>query len=189
MKIFQQHCDVSRETIDKLIEYEKILLMWNKKINLIGSSTEDNVWIRHFLDSAQLKDFLLDFHGAVLDVGSGAGFPGAILSILGIKKVILLEKNFKKCTFLNYVISRLGLDCIVVNNRIEDFDVEVEVIVSRAFADIEKILNLTKGIKYKKMLLLKSKSVASEFNSIDKISYKTYNCIDLTNSVIVEITK
>ena len=188
MKIFQQHYDVSRETIDRLIEYEKILLMWNKKINLIGSSTENNIWIRHFLDSAQLKS-LLNFSDSVLDVGSGAGFPGMVLSILGIKKVILLEKNFKKCTFLNYVISKLGLDCVVVNKSVEDFDEEVEVIVSRAFADVEKILDLTKNINYKKMLLLKSKNVATEFNSIDKISYKTYNCIDLTNSVIVEITK
>lgn len=186
MKIFQRHYDVSRETINKLIEYEKILLTWNKKINLIGSSTENNIWVRHFLDSAQLKDFLTD---GVLDVGSGAGFPGMVLSILGVKKVMLLEKNFKKCTFLNYVISTLGLDCVVINKDVKDLNMDVEVVVSRAFADVGKIISLTKGINHKKMLLLKSKNVESEFSRIDKISYKTYNCIDLTNSVIVEIEK
>jgi len=189
MKIFEDNCNVSRETLQKLMEYEKILLAWNKKINLISNSTGNNIWVRHFLDSAQLRSFLNNFENSIIDIGSGAGFPGLVLSIIGFKNVSLVEKNFKKCTFLNYVVSNLGLDTIVINDNIENIKLDVDVIVSRAFADVKKIMYSTKNMNYKKILLLKSKNVISEFDDIDKTSYKIYNGADLTNSVIVEIAK
>ena len=70
--------------------YYELLNEWQKKMNLVGNSTIKNSLYRHFLDSAQLYNFLKNSKGKVLDFGSGAGFPGLVLSIMGIKNVNLI---------------------------------------------------------------------------------------------------
>ena len=79
---FSRFTQVSRETIISLKIYENKLINSNKKLNLIGKSTIDNIWIRHFLDSAQVIDFIDKKNKTLIDIGSGAGFPGLILGIL-----------------------------------------------------------------------------------------------------------
>ena len=106
---FSRFSQVSRETINSLVKYENMLLEANKKLNLIGKSTINDVWFRHFLDSVQVIDFIDKNNKSLVDLGSGAGFPGLVLSIIALErkiplKVILIEKSPKKiCKGANWV--------------------------------------------------------------------------------------
>ena len=75
---FCRYTRVSRETIRSLIIYENILVKSNKSLNLIGKSTINQIWIRHFLDSYQVIDFIEENDKSLVDIGSGAGFPGIV---------------------------------------------------------------------------------------------------------------
>jgi 16S rRNA (guanine527-N7)-methyltransferase len=103
----------SKETKEKLNIYSFILKDWQKKINLVSDSTLENMWERHFLDSAQLYSLLpkQEKGSVVYDVGTGAGFPGMILAIMGRKDIVLCESSKKKCTFLEEVKKQLGMYC------------------------------------------------------------------------------
>ena len=89
--IFKKHINVSCETLDKLDIYFELLCFWQKKMNLVSNNSLQNAEIRHFLDSAQLYVFCKNLNGNLVDLGSGAGFPGAVLSILGVSKTFLIE--------------------------------------------------------------------------------------------------
>ena len=78
---FSRFSQVSRETIISLKKYENDLIIANKNLNLVGKSTIDKIWIRHFLDSAQVIDFIDKNSKTLVDLGSGAGFPGIVLAI------------------------------------------------------------------------------------------------------------
>ena len=102
---------VSRETIISLKEYENILINANTKLNLIGKSTINHIWNRHFLDSAQLIDFIDKNDKEMIDLGSGAGFPGLVVALMAKDrkiplKIKLLEKSPKKVKFLQDVIKK-----------------------------------------------------------------------------------
>ena len=117
---------VSRETITSLKKYENILIKANNTLNLIGNSTIKNIWNRHFLDSVQVIDFIEENDKILMDLGSGAGFPGLVLAITSKDrkiplKIKLVEKSPKKVKFLRDVISELSLDVEVINrNVLED---------------------------------------------------------------------
>ena len=106
---FSSFFRVSRETIKLLNKYEKMLIEKNKEVNLIGDSTIKLIWNRHFLDSFQVIDFIDKNDKTIVDVGSGAGFPGLIIAIAAKErkmplKVKLIEKSPKKSKFLESVI-------------------------------------------------------------------------------------
>ena len=90
-EIFVSQLNVSRETLDLFLLYAEILAKWQAKINLISGNTIDNVWSRHFLDSAQLYDLVPRGAKTVLDIGSGAGFPGMVLAVMGVKNITSLR--------------------------------------------------------------------------------------------------
>ena len=120
---FSSIAQVSRETIISLNEYEKLLLEANKDLNLIGKSTEKNIWTRHFLDSFQVIDFIDKNDKSLIDLGSGAGFPGLILALAAKDrkiplKVKLVEKSPKKAKFLNEIIDELNLNVEVLHLNI-----------------------------------------------------------------------
>ena len=91
----------SKEEQEKLEIYCCLIKSWQKKVNLVGASTLENMWERHVIDSAQLYHLLPPVQeGKVLyDIGSGAGFPGLVLAIMGRKALVLCEANKKKCAF------------------------------------------------------------------------------------------
>ena len=91
---FSRDISVSRETLAQLKEFVHLLLRWQKVFNLVGSSTVVDIWRRHILDSAQIYQFLTP-SGCLIDLGSGAGFPGIVLAIMGCPAVKLLEANGK----------------------------------------------------------------------------------------------
>ena len=106
---------VSRETISSLKKYEDKLINSNKTLNLVGNSTINYIWTRHFLDSVQVIDFIDKNDKSLIDVGSGAGFPGLILALV-LKdrkislKIKLIEKSIKKAKFLKNLINELNLN-------------------------------------------------------------------------------
>lgn len=143
---FQKATNVSRETLDKFICYSELLIKWQKSINLVSNNSLCDMWRRHFYDSAQVMDYIesRDKPLTILDLGSGAGFPGLVLSILGAGEVHLVEGVGKKCSFMKQIIQKTGIDAIVHNERIENMDAfQVDLITSRACADLEKLLDLT----------------------------------------------
>ncbi|MDR0695267.1 MAG: 16S rRNA (guanine(527)-N(7))-methyltransferase RsmG [Holosporales bacterium] len=130
--------------------YIVLLTGWNRKINLVHCATLHNALKRHVQDSLQISQFLAkDDH--IIDVGSGAGFPGVILAIHGYKDVTLCEKNHKKYTFLLAIKSSLGLELEVSNEDIYKMNVPREafskiVLVSRAFGELIKLLDVMQAV-------------------------------------------
>lgn len=145
MRDARQLENVSRETLDRLHEFQRLLLKWNKKINLIARSTESEVWTRHILDSLQIYK-LYDIGSRWVDLGSGGGFPGLIVAILArvdapSLAVTLVESDRRKAAFLRTAIRELSLSAMVVTKRIEDMPpANADVVSARALANLDHLL-------------------------------------------------
>ena len=97
---FAEIFPVSRETLARFEAYAELLTRWSARINLIGRDTVADLWRRHFLDSAQLRPLVPDDTQSLIDLGSGAGFPGLVLAILGVPGIELVEADSRKAAFL-----------------------------------------------------------------------------------------
>jgi len=192
---------VSRETIRSLNEYENLLIKANKSLNLIGKSTINQIWYRHFLDAFQVIDFIDKNDNNLIDLGSGAGFPGLILAIAAKDrnipiKVTLIEKSKKKTYFLNEVNKKLNLNARIICQNILDDDKKIsgDVFVARAFKPFQIILKLihNKVGNYKKFFVFLGKTGSQELLQASKkwhIKYKQRMSITSDDSFIVEINK
>jgi len=138
---FQTALNVSRETLDRVGVHIDILRQWQEKINLVGRGTLDDIWLRHVFDSAQLLPLLPPGATRLVDLGSGAGFPGLVLAILGVPEVHLIESDQRKAAFLREA-ARLTKTKITIHNaRIEQVaPFAVDVVTSRALAGLEKLI-------------------------------------------------
>lgn len=142
------HIDVSRETISRLEAYQALLLKWNKAINLVSRTTEEDFWTRHILDSAQLFRNLPDNALRWLDVGSGGGLPGLVVAIIAKEKrpdlrVTLVESDQRKSTFLRQAGRELDLSIDVLAERIESITpFKANVLSARALAPLSELLPL-----------------------------------------------
>ncbi|MCF6215202.1 MAG: 16S rRNA (guanine(527)-N(7))-methyltransferase RsmG [Emcibacter sp.] len=148
-KIFAQKTGVSRETMANIHIYASLLTKWQKKINLVSQSTMPDLWLRHFYDSFQLKARLAGLNAEktkILDIGSGAGFPGLLLSMLGLGEFHMVESNNKKCAFMRQVIRETNCNAVIHNERIENIrPFHVDYIISRACAPLNKLLDLARN--------------------------------------------
>lgn len=135
--------DVSRETFERLEAFEALITKWNTRINLVGRATIDQLWPRHIIDSAQLMRYLPEGVKRLTDFGSGAGFPGIILSLLGVPEVHLVESDSRKAAFLTEA-SRLSPGAVHIHNeRIEELvPWQSDVITARALAPLPWLLKL-----------------------------------------------
>lgn len=115
---FGEALDVSRETLERLRAYVDLLHAWQDRKNLVGEATLPDVWRRHILDSAQLYP-LLDEDDEIVDLGSGAGFPGMVLAVMGLQNVRLVESNHAKCVFLRAVADATGTAVEIWTERAE----------------------------------------------------------------------
>lgn len=198
-KVFKLTYNVSRETMIKFEKYENILKDSQKKFNLIGKSTENKIWARHFYDSAFSGKFVLEIVGrnkkkkfSLVDVGSGAGFPGLVIALMCQKisnvSLTLIESNKKKAFFLEKVVSLLGLKVKVLNSRVEEEKRKFDLITARAVAPLNKLTNLVSKISKKDSILLafKGQSWEEEVRLLKKEwNYKNLivkNNIDLEKS-------
>ena len=196
---FNRITRVSRETINSLKIYESHLIESNKGLNLIGKSTINQIWIRHFLDSFQVIDFIDKNEKTLIDIGSGAGFPGLVLAIASLDrkiplKIKLIEKSPKKVIFLKKIIHVLNLNTEVHNQNVFEFPNTLagDVFVARAFKPLKKILELMhKKVKnWKKIFIYLGKTGQSELDDASKIwdiKYKQRMSVTSKDSLIIEI--
>ena len=139
--------NVSRESLDRLEIYVRLLLEWQKHINLIAPSTIGVVWQRHVIDSLQLLPYLPQGTTAIADLGSGAGLPALILAATQPATVHMYEANAKKAAFLSEALRQMKCAGVVHRERLEPQKAlsqmpKVQVVTARAFAPLPLLLNL-----------------------------------------------
>jgi 16S rRNA (guanine527-N7)-methyltransferase len=150
--------DVSHETLARLEVYADTLRLWQRRINLIAPGTLPELWYRHFADSAQLAPLVAELAASgeragplrLLDLGSGAGFPGLVLAILlrelGVA-VTLIDSDVRKCAFLREAARIAGTSVDIATGRIENSAIRSKlqrfgVITARALAPLDRLLEL-----------------------------------------------
>ena len=201
MDTFGRFTQVSRETITSLKKYEYLLVKANKSLNLIGNSTINQIWIRHFLDSIQVIDFVDKNDKNLVDLGSGAGLPGLVLAIAAKDrkltfKVKLIEKSPKKVKFLKDTVKALNLNVEVLQQNIFDEQIKFfeDVFVTRAFKPLKIILQLihNKANNWKKIFIFLGKSGKNELLQASKswdIEYKQRVSVTSNDSTVIEINR
>jgi 16S rRNA (guanine527-N7)-methyltransferase len=171
----------------QLNSYLDLLVKWNRKINLTSEKTPSEILYRHIFDSLQYARVISPNDHAI-DIGSGAGFPGIPLKILYPHLTLsLVESQRKRCSFLEAVVSNLGLqNTCVINERAEKIspDSRVDVVILRAVSDIKSCLNLAVGFleKGSKVVLKKGPEeimavdpLHGNFSLIDEVGVTGYN--------------
>ena len=190
---FAATINVSRETIERLERYAALLIKWNKTVNLVGRSTIADLWRRHMLDSAQLFPYLPKSAGRLVDFGSGAGFPGLVLAIMGAPDVHLVEANARKCAFLREA-ARVTETAVTIHNaRIETpTALKADVVTARALAPLSILLEYAEPYLTPNSicLFLKGTGVDEELTEIQKmwnIRENTYPSLSNPDGVIVRL--
>ena len=175
---FAKAIDVSHETLARLKAYVSLLGEWNLRHNLVSAKSLDEVWKRHVLDSAQLIRFVPDAAHSLVDLGSGAGFPGLVLAAMCRERpgfrTVLYESISKKCKFLEAAAERMTLNVEVRNARMEEAGREpFDLVTARACAPLEKLLGYARPFQGKSTvnLLLKGQNVEAELTQA-RISWK-----------------
>ena len=185
--------NVSRETVDHLSVYLALLAKWQPHINLVSSATLAKAWRRHILDSAQLVVYLPDNGAHILDIGSGAGFPGLVLSIITGNKVTLVESDQRKSVFLQTVIRELGLWATVRNERIEAAPaIGASIVTARALSSVERMLLLLNRqlSSVERCLFLKGASLQEELTVLQgypNIEHRIHPSVTSQDGAILEL--
>ena len=152
----------------KLIEE---LVVYNKHTNLVGKSTLTNPWRSHILDCIQISSFIENKESSILDMGTGAGFPGLILVIMGYQRVSLIDSNGKKINFIHNICKKLDIKANVFLKRIEKLkNKHYNFLISRALAKLNKLLTYSHNFMNKDTVLifLKGKTVNEEIKEARK---------------------
>ena len=190
----ENHLKYSSKSISKIKIFVNELIRANKKHNFISKSSENVIWHRHVLDSAQLVKFINFSKGSLSDLGSGAGFPGLILALFNNNEdfhVKLYEKSPVKRAFLENITDKLSLKVQIYGN-IYDEVIDSNYIVSRAFKKLEAIIQVSREIAKKphKLIILKGQNAHEEINKsfkIKKYPYKLEKSITNIDSKIIII--
>ncbi len=198
INILKKELNFTNKSIEKLKEFVDLVLKENKNHNLIAKSTENQIWERHILDSAQLVKFI-DFNlKSLADLGSGAGFPGLVVEIFNKNRdfhVKLYEKSPVKRRFLMSAIKELGLNADVLGDvRHEVLDSDI--IICRAFKKLDQVIQVSREIAQKphKLMILKGQNAQEEVKNsfkTKKYSYKLESSMTNKDSkiILMEIIK
>lgn len=168
---FRQITSIDVVTLRKLELYVDLLVKWQRAINLVGPRTIDDAWRRHIWDSAQLLPLIPSGSGSLIDLGSGAGFPGLVLAIMGVPCVHLVESDHRKAAFLAHVSRETKIDVTVHAQRIEALTPFIAgVVTARALAPLPKLLSLARPFVGPETvcLFLKGQHVVSELTELSK---------------------
>ncbi len=187
--------NVSRETLVQLEVYHELLLKWQNKINLISPETASDAWQRHFIDSMQLHQYL-SRQGSLVDLGSGAGFPGLVLAIMGVERVTLIESDRRKCIFMREIIRVLGLKNVTVcNQRIENVtNIKADFITARALASLDQLVKWSRPFLKPETVLLfaKGRQYQAEIDTCDfskKISMDVFDSVTEEGAKIIRLSQ
>ena len=185
----------SKGDLEKLSVFHDELIKFNKDYNLISKSTENQIWSRHILDSAQIVKYIgFEDDKSLSDLGSGAGFPGIVLGIFNKNSkfhVKLYEKSNIKCDFLETIKNKLNLTCDILG-RYQDEEIQSEYVVSRAFKQLDEVLRISREIirVNHKLIVLKGKNAESDINKLQtplEFMYKLEQSITDINSKILVV--
>ena len=198
INILKKSLNFSDHSIEKLKKFTNLVLKENQNYNLISKSTENQIWHRHILDSAQLVKFI-DFNlNSMADLGTGAGFPGLVVEIFNKNKafhVKLYEKSPVKRRFLTSVIKELSLNAEVLGD-VRNEVIDSEIIICRAFKKLDQIIQVSREIAKKphKLMILKGQNAQEEIkNSLKtkKYPYKLESSMTNKDSkiILMEINK
>lgn len=169
---FARHIDVAPEIIARLKIYNRLLSEWNSAINLVSSDTLKDTWSRHFLDSAQLLPLIPPDTASLADIGSGAGFPGLVLAIMGVDGVTLIERDTKKAGFLRTVAGETGTKIEILNVDVASIERRsFDVITTRAVAELSELLKMAEKLLKPSTicLFLKGKNLDPELAKAQKL--------------------
>lgn len=174
MENFCSKYHVSRETYLKLDRYRQSLIEWRQKFNLISKNTLDDIWNRHIEDSAQIFEYIPTKAQKLLDVGSGAGFPGMVVAIISAEKtpylkITLVDSTLKKTVYLNHVKEITGIsNTEILNCRVENItDKKFDVITARAVTSLDNLLEYVAPLLSKNgiCIFLKGRSYKDEIDA------------------------
>ena len=150
-----QNFNLSNTQSTKIFKFLNLLKNYNLKTNLVGKSTLVNPLISHILDSIQISNFINNRHAKIVDLGTGAGLPGVVLSIYGYINLSLVDSNSKKINFLKKASKELNLSLNIINSRIENLsNKKFDYIISRALANLDKLLFYSSMLSHKKTKLI-----------------------------------
>ena len=143
-----ENIELTDDMLEKLEKYKDLLLEWNEKINLTAITDEEEIFVKHFVDCLYCAKYITNEDKSIIDVGTGAGFPGLVLAIyFPDKEFTLLDALNKRLIFLEDVINKLGLKNVKLIHgraeeivRIEDLYEKYDVVVSRAVAQLPILL-------------------------------------------------
>ncbi|MBM3590326.1 MAG: 16S rRNA (guanine(527)-N(7))-methyltransferase RsmG [Alphaproteobacteria bacterium] len=170
------------------------ILQENQKFNFIGKSTVDEIWHRHILDCAQLIQYVKEPRAKFADLGSGAGLPGVVMSILGLKEIHLIEKSFRKADFLRRIKNISKNRIFVHQAKLEELDNMIfDCIMSRALASLDKLLEYCQKFLKKDgyCLFLKGKNLSVEIAEAKNkfnFEYELFPSLTSVESNIIRIT-
>lgn len=171
---FRAASGVSRETLARLETYAALLIEWRDRAALVSRASLADLWRRHMLDSAQLLGLAPIGARVWADLGSGAGFPGMVLAIMGAGEVHLIEANARKCRFLNTVARATRTTVRIHCARIEDLDPRpADVVTARALAPLATLFRYARPFfdDHTVGLFLKGQHVETELTAVPK--YRT----------------
>ena len=186
--------DVSRETMDRLAAYVALVEKWQQRVNLVSASTLPDIWMRHIWDSAQLAPLVPAGTGRILDVGSGAGFPGLVLAALCDAELHLVESDQKKAVFLQTVIRETGIQATIHNKRIESQpSIGADIVTARALAPIDRLLELLEVqlAPGTRCLFLKGARAEAELATLETrsdITYRLHPSLTNPEAFVVDLT-
>lgn len=198
---FAEAFSVSRETISNLVLYEENLRRWQSVQNLVAVSSLNELWSRHFADSAQLLEIAPENSKIWVDLGSGAGFPGLVIAILlkdfQDRKVHVVEANARKCAFLHEIRRLTRAPVEIHNQRItsladSDSVSGADVVCARALAPMEKLLGHAQPFfeAHTTGLFLKGKGADTEIHTAKKswhFEFRKYHSRIDYSGCIVEV--
>ena len=178
---------VSRVT--KLQEYAELITEWNNTFNLVSTLDLKFLHEKHIRVCGELMRYIRNRDIHLVDLGSGAGFPGIVLSILGIKNVTLIEANEKRAAFLLQAAKLSDNNIVVINDRIENQKIACDIIAARGLASISQIMTYLKYVRFRqKMLLIKGPFVEKELIEHKRYDFKVINS-SYNNGKIVVVTR
>ncbi|WP_052046084.1 16S rRNA (guanine(527)-N(7))-methyltransferase RsmG [Candidatus Paracaedibacter symbiosus] len=184
---------VSHETISSFEAFITLIKKWNRKTGLVQVDTLDAIWDRHILDSLQIIPFIGSKDNQILDIGTGGGFPGILLAIAGFTKIELCESNIRKTVFLTEAVRELKLPTKVIHDRVENISTQYDVIVSRACASLELLLQYMKNVSRETGttgVFLKGKTASEEIDTaLEKwdFDYDLFPSITAKDSKIIVV--
>ena len=190
----KNHVNVSRETFGRLKIFYDTLLLWNQTHNLISKTTVNQIWQRHILDSLQLIKFISNANLKIVDMGSGAGFPGIVIAIAKSIPIVLIEANEKKCFFLREIQRLLSLNVTILSQRIETLaPLQADVVTSRALGSLKDLLKFSdRHLSHiGKCLFLKGAQVDQEIQDAQKdwcFDVVKHSSLSCSKGAILEIT-